>query len=84
MYRSAGSMGSGSAALMMASGEVECDFDGPVYRSLGHLGDSASGAADLEDLEATAPHDAAASMMVEAEWMRSMPPLVKRQRAFKF
>ena len=81
MYRSAGSMG--SAALMMASGEVECDFDEPVYRSLGHLGDRASGAADLEDLEATAPHVAAAST-VEAEWMRSMPPLVKRQRAFKF
>ena len=81
MYRSAGSMG--SAALMMASGECECDFDEPIYRSLGHLGDSASGAAGVEDLEATAPHVAAAST-VEAEWMRSMPPLVKRQRAFKF
>lgn len=75
--------GEGSVALLVASGEVECDFDEPIYRSLGHLGDSASGAADVEDLEATAPHVAAASA-VEAEWMRSMPPLVKRQRAFKF
>ena len=77
-----GSMGS-VAPLMAASGETECDFDEPIYRSLGHLGGSASGAAGVEDFEAVAP-DLAAARTVEAEWMRSMPPLVKRQRAFKF
>ena len=85
MYRSAGSA--------LASGEVEsdfdvcgaeCDFEEPVYRSLGHLGDrGASGTVDVEELEATAAHVDAASA-VEAAWMRTMPPLVKRQRAFKF
>merc|ERR1719182_1052911 len=76
MYRSAGSA--------LAGGGAECDFEEPVYRSLGHLGDGgASGTVDVEELEATAAHVDAASA-VEAAWMRSMPPLVKRQRAFKF
>ena len=63
----------------MASDEV--NFDQPVYRSLGHLGERASGASDLEDFEAVAP--AVAVSTVEAQWMRSMPPLLKRQPAFK-
>ena len=88
MYRSVGSAGSALASGEVESdfdvGGVECDFEEPVYRSLGHLGDrGASGTVDVEELEATAAHVDAASA-VEAAWMRSMPPLVKRQRAFKF
>lgn len=88
MYRSVGSAGSALASGEVESdfdvGGAECDFEEPVYRSLGHLGDrGASGTVDVEELEATAAHVDAASA-VEAAWMRSMPPLVKRQRAFKF
>ena len=85
MYRSAGSaLASGEVESDFDVGGAECDFEEPVYRSLGHLGDrGASGTVDVEELEATAAHVDAASA-VEAAWMRSMPPLVKRQRAFKF
>ena len=85
MYRSAGSaLASGEVESDFDVGGAECDFEEPVYRSLGHLGDrGASGTVDVEELEATAAHVDAASA-VEAAWMRTMPPLVKRQRAFKF
>ena len=86
MYRSVGSAGSALASGEVESdfdvGGAECDFEEPVYRSLGHLR-GASGTLDVEELEVTAAHVDAASA-VEAAWMRSMPPLVKRQRAFKF
>ena len=84
MYRSAGSaLASGEVESDFDVGGAECDFEEPVYRSLGHLGDrGASGTVDEEELEATTAHVDAASA-VEAAWMRSMPPLVKRQRAFK-
>ena len=67
-----------------AADPFECDFELPVYRSLSGMGvgvDQASGAADFEELEAAAPA-VAGTPTSEAEWMRSMPPLVKRQRAF--
>eukprot|EP00320_Phaeocystis_rex_P021216 CAMPEP_0119058412 /NCGR_PEP_ID=MMETSP1178-20130426/2749_1 /TAXON_ID=33656 /ORGANISM="unid sp, Strain CCMP2000" /LENGTH=143 /DNA_ID=CAMNT_0007039347 /DNA_START=104 /DNA_END=535 /DNA_ORIENTATION=- len=78
VYRSIGS-------AVSTVGSVDTDFDEPVYRSVVQLGDRASGSADVEDFEAvSSPVAVTTSTTVEAEWMRSMPPLVKRQRAFKF